>query len=156
MQSVHAGACFVRVGRCCLGSILGSILESFWEPGGALYSFWGASALFLDPLFKDDFSELPRRLVARGVGGLPPQEPGNLNLEAKSKTEPFPQQSTDQPSENAPFARPLCFLKLRHSTSAKHTNEHGIRCLYDTLNSVPWNGLILLCVCIHPSIVTAL
>ena len=41
MQSVHACACFVRVGRCCLGSILGSILESFWEPGGALYSFWG-------------------------------------------------------------------------------------------------------------------
>ncbi len=28
--SVHACACFVRVGRCCLGCIL----ESFWEPGG--------------------------------------------------------------------------------------------------------------------------
>ncbi len=41
MQSVHAGACFVRVGRCCLGSILGSILWLFWEPRAALYSFWG-------------------------------------------------------------------------------------------------------------------
>ena len=30
MQSVHACACFVRIGRCCLGSILGTILESFW------------------------------------------------------------------------------------------------------------------------------
>ncbi len=39
MQSAHAGACFVRVGRCRLGSILGSILESFWEPSSPLYSF---------------------------------------------------------------------------------------------------------------------
>ena len=35
MQSVNASACFVRVTRCCLGSIL----ESCWEPGGPLYSF---------------------------------------------------------------------------------------------------------------------
>ncbi len=41
MQSDHACACFVRVGRWCLGSILGSILESFWEPRGRLCSFWG-------------------------------------------------------------------------------------------------------------------
>ena len=34
MQSDDACACFVRVGRFCLGSILGSILESFCEPGG--------------------------------------------------------------------------------------------------------------------------
>jgi hypothetical protein len=39
MQSVHAGACFVRVGRCRFGSFLGSILESFWEPSSPLYSF---------------------------------------------------------------------------------------------------------------------
>ena len=39
MQSDHACACFVRVGRCRLGSILGSILESFWEPSSPLYSF---------------------------------------------------------------------------------------------------------------------
>ena len=38
MQSVHACACFVRIGRCCLGSIL----ESFWEPSSPLYSFWVA------------------------------------------------------------------------------------------------------------------
>ncbi len=37
--SAHAGACFVRVGRCRLGSILGSILESFWGPSSPLYSF---------------------------------------------------------------------------------------------------------------------
>ena len=47
MQSVDACACFVRVGRCCLGSILGSILESFWEPGGPLYSFGGPSGAIL-------------------------------------------------------------------------------------------------------------
>ena len=40
--SAHAGACFVRVGRCRLGSILGSILESFWGPSSPLYSFVGA------------------------------------------------------------------------------------------------------------------
>ncbi len=39
MQSDHACACFVRIGRCCLGSILGSIWESFWEPSSPLYSF---------------------------------------------------------------------------------------------------------------------
>ena len=39
IQSDHASACFVRVGRCRLGSILGSILESFWEPSSLLYSF---------------------------------------------------------------------------------------------------------------------
>ncbi len=42
MRSAHAGACFVRVGRCRFGSILGSILESFWESSSPLYSFWGA------------------------------------------------------------------------------------------------------------------
>ena len=31
MQSDNACACFVRVGRCHFGSILGSILESFLE-----------------------------------------------------------------------------------------------------------------------------
>ncbi len=39
MRSVHAGARFVRIDRCCLGSILGSILEWFWEPSSQLYSF---------------------------------------------------------------------------------------------------------------------
>ncbi len=38
MQSVHAGTCFVRVGRCRLGSILTSMLGSFWEPSPPLYS----------------------------------------------------------------------------------------------------------------------
>ena len=38
MQSVNACACFVRTGRCCLGSLLGSILGSFWEPSSPLYS----------------------------------------------------------------------------------------------------------------------
>ena len=42
MQSDHACACFVRVGRGRLGSILGSILESFWEPSSLLYSSVGA------------------------------------------------------------------------------------------------------------------
>ena len=42
MQSGDACACFVRVGRSRLGSILGSILGSLWEPGSALYSFWVA------------------------------------------------------------------------------------------------------------------
>ena len=39
MRSAHAGACFVRVGPRRFGSILGSILESFWEPSSPLYSF---------------------------------------------------------------------------------------------------------------------
>ncbi len=39
MQSDNACACFVRVGRCRFGSILDSILESFWEPKSPLYSF---------------------------------------------------------------------------------------------------------------------
>ncbi len=39
MQSDYACACFVRVGRCRFGSILGSMLESFWEPSSLLYSF---------------------------------------------------------------------------------------------------------------------
>ncbi len=39
MQSDDACACFVRVGRCRLGSILGSMFESFWEPSSPLYSF---------------------------------------------------------------------------------------------------------------------
>ncbi len=40
MQSAHASACFVRIGRCCLGSIFGSILGHYtlfwspWEPTG--------------------------------------------------------------------------------------------------------------------------
>ncbi len=37
--SAHAGACFVRVGRGRLDSLLGSILESFWGPSSPLYSF---------------------------------------------------------------------------------------------------------------------
>ena len=39
MQSDNACACFVRVGCCRFGSILGSILESFWGPSSLLYSF---------------------------------------------------------------------------------------------------------------------
>ena len=39
MQSVHASAGFVRVGRSSIGSILDSMLESFWEPSWPLYSF---------------------------------------------------------------------------------------------------------------------
>ena len=39
MRSAHAGACFVRVGSRRFGSILGSILKSFWEPSSPLYSF---------------------------------------------------------------------------------------------------------------------
>ena len=42
MQSDHAGACFVRVDRCRFGSILGSILESFWGPSSLLCSFFGS------------------------------------------------------------------------------------------------------------------
>ncbi len=38
MQSAHAGACFVRVGTCRPGTVLGSILGAFWEPKSALYS----------------------------------------------------------------------------------------------------------------------
>ncbi len=39
MQSAHAGACFVRVGSCRPGSVVGSILGAFWEPKSPLYSF---------------------------------------------------------------------------------------------------------------------
>ncbi len=39
MQSDNACACFVRVGRCRFGSILGSILETFGGPSSLLYSF---------------------------------------------------------------------------------------------------------------------
>ena len=39
MQSDNACACFVRVGRCCLGSIWGSIWGYFLEPSSPLYSF---------------------------------------------------------------------------------------------------------------------
>ena len=42
MQSDDACACFVRVGRCHFGSILGSILEWFLEQSSLLYSFLGA------------------------------------------------------------------------------------------------------------------
>ncbi len=42
MRSAHAGACFVRVGPRRVGSILGSILEAFWEPSSPLYSLWVA------------------------------------------------------------------------------------------------------------------
>ena len=59
MQSVHACACFVRVGHCCFGSILGSILEYFWEPGGQLCSFWG------DLLAKQDFCSFWGDLLAK-------------------------------------------------------------------------------------------
>ena len=38
MRSAHAGVCFVRVGSCRLGSVLGSILGAFWEPRSPLYS----------------------------------------------------------------------------------------------------------------------
>jgi hypothetical protein len=38
MQSAHAGACFVRVGTCRPGTVLGSILGAFWEPKSTLYS----------------------------------------------------------------------------------------------------------------------
>jgi hypothetical protein len=49
MQSDRACACFVRVGRCRLGSILGSILESFWGPRSPLYSFVVALVAKTDP-----------------------------------------------------------------------------------------------------------
>ena len=59
MQSDRACACFVRVGRCRLGSILGSILESFWEPSSPLYSFLVAlvakTAPKEVPVFEDRF-----------------------------------------------------------------------------------------------------
>ena len=42
MRSAHAGACFVRVGPRPFGSILSSILESFWEPSWPLYFFFVA------------------------------------------------------------------------------------------------------------------
>ncbi len=42
MRSAHAGACFVRVGPRRCGSVLGSILESFWEPSAPLCSLWVA------------------------------------------------------------------------------------------------------------------
>ena len=42
MRSAHAGACFVRVGPRRFGSVLGSILESFWEPSAPLCSLWVA------------------------------------------------------------------------------------------------------------------
>ena len=42
MQSVHARAGFVRVGRSSIGSIWDSILESFWEQSWPLYSVWVA------------------------------------------------------------------------------------------------------------------
>ncbi len=43
MQSDHACAGFVKVGRCCLGSILGSMLEYLLEPRGAICYFLGRS-----------------------------------------------------------------------------------------------------------------
>ena len=39
MQSDHACACFVRVGRCCLGSVLGSILSCFGRPQASIFVF---------------------------------------------------------------------------------------------------------------------
>ena len=41
MQSVYACACFVRIGRCCLGSILGSQNGSFLVPSGSLWMTLG-------------------------------------------------------------------------------------------------------------------
>ncbi len=42
MQSAHAGTCFVSVGHCRLGSVLGSILGAFWEPRSPLWCKLGA------------------------------------------------------------------------------------------------------------------
>ena len=38
-MDIHAGACFMRVGTCRPGTVLGSILGAFWESKSALYSF---------------------------------------------------------------------------------------------------------------------
>ena len=52
VRSVHAGACFVRVGSPRFGSILTSIFEPFWEPSWPLYCFWvalGVKSVHSDP-----------------------------------------------------------------------------------------------------------
>ena len=50
MQSAHAGACFVRVGSCRPGSVLGSILGAFWEPKSPLYYLLGSQSHYYTPL----------------------------------------------------------------------------------------------------------
>ncbi len=72
IQSAYACACFVRVCHCRLGSILGSIWESFWEPSSPLYSFWAAQvanrAPKLGPFFKDVFQLIFRVRTGGGPG----------------------------------------------------------------------------------------
>lgn len=48
--------CFVRVGHHCFGSILGTILESFWELHSLLYSFLVAPGAKTGILLGDEIS----------------------------------------------------------------------------------------------------
>ncbi len=93
MRSAHASACFVRVGPRRFGSILGSILESFWEPSSPLYSFLVALVAnspppkggFLSVRFVVDFRVRPGW---GGAGMAPRRNPGETPGDPPEKTPP--------------------------------------------------------------------
>ena len=69
MRSDHAGACFVRVGPRRFGSILGSILESFWEPSSPLYSFLVARVTKTGSQKRGKTKRKTREILGAGRGG---------------------------------------------------------------------------------------
>ena len=93
--SAHAGACFVRVGRCRLGSILGSILESFWGPSSPLYSFLVDLGCKL--VEKKGSQQKDRKKVHQGNPSNPEEGGGSL----KSIQSGDPQ--THHPPSNTPL-----------------------------------------------------
>ncbi len=93
MRSAHAGACFVRVGTCRPGTVLGSILGAFWEPKSTLYSFlvdlgcklgaqkqWGGRGcvLWCPGCQNGPFRVFPAK------GGKPTSDPGRPRARRKS------------------------------------------------------------------------
>ncbi len=97
MQSVHDCACFVRVSRCRLGSILASILDSFGSPGSH-YTHLGVTfsqkhvffTLFVKCMFACVLNVVLRELVrthvilAPGACGREGQSAGSRTISPRS------------------------------------------------------------------------
>ncbi len=77
MQSVHARASFVRVGRASIGSIWDSILESFGSPVGH-YTLCGS------PLGQNKGAKVrTNKTVLKQIRKRYQKEPNGLNMEQK-------------------------------------------------------------------------
>ncbi len=118
MQSDNACACFVRVGRCCLGSIVGSILEYFLEPRGA-------TILFVVRLFPKEMplrnlgsTNAESRILSGGLGFRPGGVCGALkqdprsNIQATGKGQRQRQRQEARSNKAEIIKRPTC-LKAR-------------------------------------------